>query len=112
MEATVGLATYQFNDEVKNEFIKFFKSKDFENLSVKEKKEIMIELKNTSYSIKNLYNLFALSYERLLQKDDSTFSNLDTLMSVFAEEFKNIQMEKFAKRISKNKSKCKKNNCH
>ena len=95
MEAAVGLATFQINDEVKNEVIKFLKSKDFENLSVKEKKEFMIELKNTSYSLKNLYNLFALSYERLLKKDDSTFSDLDTLLSVFAEEFKNIQMEEF-----------------
>lgn len=108
MEAAVGLAIFQFDDVVKNVFFEFFKSKDFENLSVKEKKEFMIELKNTSYSLKNLYNLFALSYERLLKKDDSTFSNLDTLMSVFVEEFKNIQMEEFVKRISKNKSKCKK----
>lgn len=107
MESAVGLATFQINDEVKNEVIKFLKSKDFENLSVKEKKEFMIELKNTSYSLKNLYNLFALSYERLLKKDDSTFSDLDTLLSVFAEEFKNIQMEEFEKRISKNKSKYK-----
>ncbi|MBQ5876658.1 MAG: hypothetical protein IIW71_11835 [Treponema sp.] len=106
MEAAVGLATFQINDEVKNEVIKFLKSKDFENLSVKEKKEFMIELKNTSYSLKNLYNLFALSYERLLKKDDSTFSNLDTLMSVFAEEFKNIQMEEFENMLNKAKSKC------
>ena len=108
MEAAVGLDTFQFNDVVKNEVIKFLKSKDFENLSVKEKKEFMIELKNTSYSLKNLYNLFALSYERLLKKDDSTFSNSDTLMSVFAEEFKNIQTEEFEKIISKRKSKCEK----
>lgn len=106
MEAAVGLATFQFNDVVKNEFIKLLKSKNFENLSVKEKKEFIIELKNTSYSLINLYNLFALSYERLLQKDDSTFSNLDTLMSVFAEEFKNIQMEEFEKMLNKAKSKC------
>lgn len=65
----------------------------------------MLELKNTSYSLKNLYSSFALSYERLLKKDDSTFSNLDTLLSVFAEEFKNIQMEEFGKMISKNKCK-------
>lgn len=81
------------------------------NLSIKEKKEFLIELKNSSYFIKNLYNLFALSYERLLKKDDSTFSDLDTLLSVFAEEFKNIQMEEFEKMISKNKSKCEKNDC-
>lgn len=60
----------------------------------KKKKEFIIELKNTSYSLKDLYNLFALSYERLLKKDDSTFSDLDTLLSVFVEEFKNIQIEK------------------
>lgn len=108
MEAAVGLATFQINDDVKNEVIKFLKSKDFENLSVKEKKEFLIELKNSSYSLKNLYNLFALSYERLLKKDDSTFSDLDTLLSAFAEEFKNIQMEEVEKMISKNKSKCKK----
>lgn len=107
MEAAVGLATFQLNDVVKNVLIKFLKSKDFENLSVKEKKEFMLELKNTSYSLKNLYNLFALSYERLLKKDDSTFSDLDTLLSAFAEEFKNIQMEEFENMISKNKSKCK-----
>lgn len=106
MEAAVGLATFQFNDVVKSEVIKFLKSKDFENLSVKEKKEFMIELKNTSYSLKNLYNLFALSYERLLKKDDSTFSDLDTLMTVFAEEFKNIQMEEFENMLNKAKSKC------
>ena len=40
MEAAVGLATFQFNDVVKNEFIKLLKSKDFENLSVKEKKNL------------------------------------------------------------------------
>lgn len=108
MEAAVGLVAYQFDDVVKNVFIEFLKSKDFENLSVKEKKEFMIELKNTSYSIKNLYNLFALSYERLLQKDDSTFSGLDTLLSVFTEEFKNIQTEEFEKMISTTKSKCEK----
>lgn len=108
MESAIGLATFQFNDKSKNEFIKFFKSKNFENLSVKEKKEFLIELKNSSYSIKNLYNLFALSYERLLKKDDSTFSNLDTLLSAFAEQFKNIQTEEFEKMISKRKSKCKK----
>lgn len=106
MEAAVGLDTFQLNDGSKNEFIKFFKSKNFENLSVKEKKEFLIELKNSSYFIKNLYNLFALSYERLLKKDDSTFSNLDTLMSVFAEEFKNIQMEEFENMLNKAKSKC------
>lgn len=94
MEAADSLATLQY-EVAKNEFIKFCKSKDFENLSVKEKKEFLIERKNSSYFIKNLYNLFALSYERLLKKDDSAFSNLDTLMSVFAEEFKNIQMEEF-----------------
>lgn len=94
MELADSLATLQY-DVAKNEFIKFCKSKDFENLSVKEKKEFLIERKNSSYFIKNLYNLFALSYERLLKKDDSAFSNLDTLMSVFAEEFKNIQMEEF-----------------
>ena len=108
MELAIGLATFQFNDESKNEFIKFFKSKNFENLSVKEKKDFLIELKNSNYSIKNLYNLFALSYERLLKKDDSTFSDLDTLLSVFAEEFKNIQTEEFEKMISKTKSKCEK----
>lgn len=40
MEAAISLAIFQLNDVVKNEFIKFFKSKDFENLSVKEKKRI------------------------------------------------------------------------
>lgn len=108
MEAAIGLDTFQLNDEAKNEFIKFFKSKNFENLSVKEKKEFLVERKKSSYFIKNLYNLFALSYERLLRKDDSTFSDLDTLMTVFAEEFKNIQMEEFEKMISKAKSKCEK----
>ena len=107
MKSAVALATFLINDEVKNELIKFLKSKDFENLSVKEKKEFIIELKNTSYSLKNLYNLFALSYERLLKKDDSTFSDLDTLLSVFVEEFKNIQKEELGKMISKNKSKYK-----
>lgn len=63
----------------------------------------MIERINSSYFIKNLYNLFALSYERLLQKDDSTFSDLDTLLSAFVEEFKNIQTEEFEKIISKSK---------
>ena len=104
MEAAVGLATFQY-EVAKNEFIKFCKSKDFENLSVKEKKQVLVERINSSYFIKNLYNLFALSYERLLKKNDSAFSNLDTLMSVFAEEFKNIQTEEFEKRISKRKLK-------
>lgn len=108
MKSAVALATFLINDEVKNELIKFLKSKDFENLSVKEKKEFIIELKNTSYSLKNLYNLFALSYERLLKEDDSTFSDLDTLLSVFVEEFNNIQKEELGKMISKNKSKYKK----
>lgn len=99
MEAADSLATLQY-EVAKNEFIKFCKSKDFENLSVKEKKEFLIERKNSSYFIKNLYNLHALSYERLLKKDDSAFSNLDTLMSVFAEEFKNIQVEEFFKNAS------------
>ena len=100
MESADSLATFQY-EVAKNEFIKFCKSKDFENLSVKEKKEVLVERINSSYFIKNLYNLFALSYERLLKKNDSAFSNLDTLMSVFAEEFKNIQTEEFEKRISK-----------
>lgn len=43
MEAAVGLATFQINDEVKNEVIKFLKSKDFENLSVKERKEFLLD---------------------------------------------------------------------
>lgn len=107
MKSAVALATFLINDEVKNELIKFLKSKDFENLSVKEKKEFIIELKNTSYSLKNLYNLFALSYERLLKKDDSTFSDLDTMMSVFVEEFNNIQMEELGNILEKSK-KCKK----
>lgn len=102
MESADSLATFQY-EVAKNEFIKFCKSKDFENLSVKEKKQVLIERINSSYFIKNLYNLFALSYERLLKKDDFAFSNLDTLMSVFAEEFKNIQTEEFEKMISKTK---------
>lgn len=108
MESVVGLATFQFDDESKNNLIKFLKSKDFENLSIKEKKEFLLELKKSSYLLKNLYTLFALSYERLLEKDDSTFSNLDTMMSVFVEEFNNIQTEEFEKMISKTKSKCEK----
>lgn len=96
MGAADSLATLQY-EVAKKEFIKFCKSKDFENLSVKEKKEVLIERINSSYFIKNLYNLFALSYERLLQKDDSTFSDLDTLLSAFVEEFKNIQTEEFEK---------------
>lgn len=107
MESAIVLATFQLN-EAKNEFIRFCKSKDFENLSVKEKKEVLVERIKSSYFIKNLYNLFALSYERLLKKDDSTFSNLDTLLSVFAEEFKNIQAEEFEKMINKTKNKCEK----
>lgn len=107
MESVVGLATFQFDDESKNNLIKFLKSKDFENLSIKEKKEFLLELKKSSYLLKNLYTLFALSYERLLEKDDSTFSNLDTMMSVFVEEFNNIQMEELGKILEKSK-KCKK----
>lgn len=107
MESVVGLATFQFDDESKNNLIKFLKSKDFENLSIKEKKEFLIELKKSSYLLKNLYTLFALSYERLLEKDDSTFSNLDTMMSVFVEEFNNIQMEELGNILEKSK-KCKK----
>lgn len=107
MEAAVGLATFQFDDESKNNLIKFLKSKDFENLSIKEKKEFLRELKKSSYISKNLYTLFALSYERLLEKDDSTFSNLDTMMSVFVEEFNNIQMEELCN-IVVNSKKCKK----
>lgn len=107
MESVIGLATFQFDDESKNNLIKFLKSKDFENLSIKEKKEFLIELKKSSYLLKNLYTLFALSYERLLEKDDSTFSNLDTMMSVFVEEFNNIQMEKLGNLLDKSK-KCKK----
>lgn len=67
----------------------------------------MIELKKSSYLLKNLYTLFALSYERLLEKDDSTFSNLDTLMSVFVAEFNNIQMEELGN-LLENSKKCKK----
>ena len=107
MESVVGLATFQFDDESKNNLIKFLKSKDFENLSIKEKKEFLLELKKSSYLLKNLYTLFALSYERLLEKDDSTFSNLDTMMSVFVEEFNNIQMEELGN-ILENSKKCKK----
>lgn len=107
MEVVVGLDTFQFNELAKKEFIRFCKSKDFENLSVKEKKEVLIERINSSYFIKNLYNLFALSYERLLKKDDSTFSNLDTMMSVFVEEFNNIQMEELGNILEKSKN-CKK----
>nr|DAU19730.1 MAG TPA: hypothetical protein [Caudoviricetes sp.] len=107
MESIVGLATFQFDDESKNNLIKFLKSKDFENLSIKEKKEFLIELKKSSYLLKNLYTLFALSYERLLEKDDSTFSNLDTLMSVFIAEFNNIQMEELDN-LLENSKKCKK----
>lgn len=59
MEAVVGLATFQFDDESKNNLIKFLKSKDFENLSIKEKKEFLLELKKSSYLLKNLYTLFA-----------------------------------------------------
>jgi hypothetical protein len=103
MEEVVGLATFQFDDESKNNLIKFLKSKDFENLSIKEKKEFLIELKKSSYLLKNLYTLFALSYERLLEKDDSTFSNLDTMMSVFVEEFNNIQMEELGNILEKSK---------
>lgn len=108
MESADILATLQY-ELAKDEFIKFCKSKDFENLSVKEKKEVLIERKNSSYFIKNLYNLFTLSYERLLKKDDSTFSDLDTLMTVFLEEFKNIQMEEFAKEQPKQQRGC--HNC-
>lgn len=61
MESADSLATFQY-EVAKNEFIKFCKSKDFENLSVKEKKQVLIERINSSYFIKNLYNLFALSY--------------------------------------------------
>jgi hypothetical protein len=107
MESVVGLATFQFDDESKNNLIKFLKSKDFENLSIKEKKEFLLELKKSSYLLKNLYTLFALSYERLLEKDDSTFSNLDTMMSVFVEEFNNIQMEELGNILEKSKN-CKK----
>lgn len=107
MESIVGLATFQFDDESKNNLIKFLKSKDFENLSIKEKKEFLLELKKSSYLLKNLYTLFALSYERLLEKDDLTFSNLDTMMSVFVEEFNNIQMEELGNILEKSK-KCKK----
>lgn len=107
MEAVVGLATFQFDDESKNNLIKFLKSKDFENLSIKEKKKFLLELKKSSYLLKNLYTLFALSYERLLEKDDSTFSNLDTLMSVFIAEFNNIQMEELGN-LLENSKKCKK----
>lgn len=94
MESADSLATLQYEVAKKN-LTNFCKSKDFENLSVKEKKEVLIERINSSYIIKNLYNLFALSYERLLQKDDSAFSDLDTLLSVFAEEFKKVQVENF-----------------
>ena len=107
MESIVGLATFQFDDESKNNYIKFLKSKDFENLSIKGKKEFLIELKKSSYLLKNLYTLFALSYERLLEKDVSTFSNLDTLMSVFVAEFNNIQMEELGN-LLENSKKCKK----
>lgn len=105
MDAIVGLATFQIDDESKNNLIKFFKSKDFENLSIKEKKEFLVELKKSSYLLKNFYNLFALSYERLLEKDDSTFSNLDTMLSVFEEEFNNIQMEELGN-LLENSKKC------
>lgn len=81
MELADSLATLQY-DVAKNEFIKFCKSKDFENLSVKEKKEFLIERKNSSYFIKNLYtnaNKIVFSTgETLIEKKDTLSLNFET----------------------------------